>query len=43
MYYISMFPTRRPADFQDYLDKLLANLAQPRYFDAANALGNSSR
>jgi pimeloyl-ACP methyl ester carboxylesterase len=43
MYYGSLYPTRKPADFQDYLDKLLDNLAQPGRFDAANALGNSSR
>jgi pimeloyl-ACP methyl ester carboxylesterase len=43
MYYGTMYPTRKPADFQDYVHQLTDNLAQPGRMDAAKALANSSR
>ena len=43
MYYGMLYPTRKPADFKDYLNQLMANLAQPGRFDAAKALAASSR
>lgn len=43
LYYKMLYPTQKPADFKDYLDKLTANLAQPGRFNASNALANSSR
>jgi pimeloyl-ACP methyl ester carboxylesterase len=43
MYYGSLYPTHKPPDFKDYLDKLGENMAQPGRFDAALALANSSR
>ena len=43
MYYGTLYPTQKPADFRDYLSQLTENLKQPRRFDAAVALGNSSR
>jgi pimeloyl-ACP methyl ester carboxylesterase len=43
MYYRTLYPTRKPADFQDYLAQLTENMAQPGRFDAASALANSSR
>lgn len=42
-YYGTLYPTRKPSDFQDYLKQLVDNLAQPGRMDAANALANSSR
>jgi pimeloyl-ACP methyl ester carboxylesterase len=42
-YYGTLYPTRKPADFQDYLKQLVENLKQPGRMDAANALANSSR
>jgi pimeloyl-ACP methyl ester carboxylesterase len=43
MYYRSLYPTHKPADFKDYLDQLTENLAQPGRFHAAAALAFSSR
>jgi pimeloyl-ACP methyl ester carboxylesterase len=43
MYYRTLYPTHKPADFDDYMAQLLKNLAQPGRFDAANRLGTSSR
>ncbi len=43
MYYGSLYPTRKPPDFKDYVKQLTANLAQPGRFYAATALANSSR
>jgi pimeloyl-ACP methyl ester carboxylesterase len=43
MYYGTLYPTRKPADFKDYMNQLMENLAQPGRFDAASALANSSR
>ena len=43
MYYRSLYPSHKPADFQDYLQALRANLSQPGRFHAAVALGGSSR
>jgi hypothetical protein len=37
MFYRTLYPTRKPADFEDYLDKLSANLAQPGRFEAVKA------
>lgn len=43
MYYRSLYPTRKPADFPDYVRQLTENLRQPGRFDAASALAASSR
>jgi pimeloyl-ACP methyl ester carboxylesterase len=43
MYYGSLYPSRKPDDFKDYLSQLQANMAQRGRFDAANALATSSR
>ena len=43
MYYGTLYPTLKPADFQDYMKQLMDNMAQPGRFDAAVALANSSR
>lgn len=43
MVYNSMYPTRKPADFEDYLAELTDNLRQPGRFAACKALGDSSR
>ena len=42
-YYGSLFPSRRPADFDDYLKQLRDNLSEPGRFDAVKRLGSSSR
>jgi pimeloyl-ACP methyl ester carboxylesterase len=42
-YYGSLYPTHKPADFQDYLHQLKENMAQPGRMDAAAALAFSSR
>jgi pimeloyl-ACP methyl ester carboxylesterase len=42
-YYGTLYPTRKPADFRDYLSKLSANMAEPGRFQAARALAFSSR
>lgn len=41
MYYGTIYPTRKPADFQDYIKELTENLAQPGRFAAAAAYGNA--
>jgi pimeloyl-ACP methyl ester carboxylesterase len=43
LYYGMMYPTRKPADFRQYVDALKRNMAQPGRFEAAMALANSSR
>jgi pimeloyl-ACP methyl ester carboxylesterase len=43
MYYGTLYPTEKPADFEDYLNRLTDNMNQPGRFDAAVALGSSSR
>ncbi len=42
MYYSSLFPTHKPADFTTYRQKLLANLREPGRFAALHAMLNSS-
>ncbi len=42
-YYGSLYPTQKPPDFKDYLDRLGENMAQPGRFEAALALAYSSR
>jgi pimeloyl-ACP methyl ester carboxylesterase len=43
MYYTTLYPTRKPDDFEGYLNQLRENLAQPGRFSAAEALAYSSR
>ena len=43
MYYRSLYPTRKPPDFDEYLSQLKENLSQPGRFDAAVAMAYSSR
>jgi pimeloyl-ACP methyl ester carboxylesterase len=43
MYYHSLYPIHKPADFEDYLDQLRRNLAQPGRFEAAKAMTYTSR
>jgi pimeloyl-ACP methyl ester carboxylesterase len=43
MYYRSLYPTRKPDDFDEYLRRLRENLAEPGRFDAAVALAESPR
>jgi len=43
MYYRTLYPTRKPADFADYLSSLTRNLAEPGRFHASSTLGTSSR
>jgi pimeloyl-ACP methyl ester carboxylesterase len=42
-YYGTLYPSQKPPDFKAYLSELSANLKQPGRFDAAIALGGSSR
>jgi pimeloyl-ACP methyl ester carboxylesterase len=42
-YYRSLYPTKKPADFQQYLDQLKENMAQKGRMDAAAALAFCSR
>jgi pimeloyl-ACP methyl ester carboxylesterase len=42
-YYGTLYPTHKPADFEDYMRQLMANMAQPGRFDAAVALAECSR
>ena len=42
MYYGTIYPSRKPADFADYLRALRDNLAQPGRFTASNAIGTAS-
>jgi pimeloyl-ACP methyl ester carboxylesterase len=43
MYYGSLYPSHKPADFQDYLHQLKDNMGQPGRMDAAAALAFCSR
>lgn len=43
MFYRSLYPSQKPADFEQYLAALAANLAEPGRFAANKALGESSR
>jgi pimeloyl-ACP methyl ester carboxylesterase len=43
MYYPSLYPSRKPDDFQAYLKQLKQNLAQPGRFAAAAAMGTTPR
>jgi pimeloyl-ACP methyl ester carboxylesterase len=43
MYYRTLFPSHKPADFQDYLKQLRENLSEKGRFDAVKRLGSSSR
>jgi pimeloyl-ACP methyl ester carboxylesterase len=43
MYYRSLYPTHKPADFVHYLDRLTANLAQPGRFEAVKAFPSAPR
>ncbi len=38
-YYRTIYPSRKPDDFDDYLNSLRENLKQPGRFDASNAIG----
>lgn len=43
MYYRTLYPTHKPADFEAYLDQLSANLSQPGRFEAVKAFPNAPR
>ena len=43
MYYGTLFPSHKPADFHDYLKQLRKNLSERGRFDAVKRLGSSSR
>jgi pimeloyl-ACP methyl ester carboxylesterase len=43
MFYKTMYPSRKPDDFEQYLNTLTANLAEAGRFAAVKALGSSSR
>jgi pimeloyl-ACP methyl ester carboxylesterase len=43
MYYRTLYPSRKPPDFGEYLRGLRENLADPKRFQAAKALADSSR
>lgn len=43
MFYASLYPTAKPADFDAYLDKLRANLQEPGRLAAARAMIASSK
>ncbi len=43
MFYKTLYPTRKPEDFETYLDTLTANLAAPGRFEASKSLSYSSR
>lgn len=43
MYYSSLYPTNKPADFKDYLEALSKNLSERGRFTAAAGLSFSSR
>jgi pimeloyl-ACP methyl ester carboxylesterase len=42
-YYRSLYPTHRPGDFEEYLDRLRGNMAEQGRMEAAAALAFSSR
>ena len=41
-YYGSIYPSQKPPDFNDYINRLTENLKQPGRFAASNAFGNAS-
>lgn len=43
MFYRSLYPTRKPDDFDEYLARLTRNLREPGRFAASKALAGSSR
>jgi pimeloyl-ACP methyl ester carboxylesterase len=43
MFYRMLFPTRKPPDFEAYLDELTTNLSQPGRFEAVKAFPNAPR
>lgn len=43
MFYKTLYPTQKPADFDDYMEKLLANLRQSGRFEALKGLGFSPK
>ncbi|HEX6306311.1 MAG TPA: alpha/beta hydrolase [Anaerolineales bacterium] len=42
-FYRTLYPTRKPEDFEAYLDELSANLSQPGRFEAVKAFSNAQR
>lgn len=42
-FYPSMFPNRKPDDFDDYLDQLINNLKEDGRFEAVKTFGSTSR
>jgi pimeloyl-ACP methyl ester carboxylesterase len=42
-YYRTLYPTHKPADFEEYLESLERNLKEPGRFNAMMRLGSSSR
>ncbi len=43
MFYKTLYPTQKPADFDDYMDKLVTNFAEPGRFEALKGLGFGSK
>ena len=43
MYYRMLYPSQKPADFEEYLRQLAENLAQPGRFSAAAAMTTTPR
>ena len=43
MFYKTLYPTQKPADFDDYYHQLMANLREPGRFDALKGLGFSPK
>lgn len=43
MFYKTLYPTQKPADFDDYMAELRANLRQPGRFEALKGLGFSPK
>jgi pimeloyl-ACP methyl ester carboxylesterase len=43
MFYASLYPSRKPVDFEDYLDRLTANLKEDGRFDAVKGFVAASR
>lgn len=43
IFYSTLYPTQKPSDFDDYLDKLKANLREPGRFEALKGLGFSPK
>ena len=42
-YYKTLYPTRKPSDFDEYLDNLKENLEEEGRFEAAMSLGSSTK